>query len=291
MVAGEEDEEQDEIWPYEGFTQELIGLSANDTKTVSYTFSDESPYEDLRGKETAFNIEVQNVKALNLPELNDEFAVSMGEFENMEALRSAIRQQLEQTYSQQYDQNYYDTLVQELVSGATIKYPPHLLEEEIEEFLHGVEHNLEHDRLDLETYLKMREMDRETFIDVEVKPAAARRLERSLVMEEFARQEAIEVKSEEIRSVYYAALQQMQQSPELRKQQTKNKQNPREVANTIAINTVNSIFNQRLVSRLKAIATGKGDEPEEDFSLSPDLTMASFAEGEVQNTKPLPLRK
>jgi trigger factor len=285
MVAGEEDAEQDEIWPYEGFTQELIGLSANDTKTVSYTFSDESPYEDLRGKETAFNIEVQNVKALNLPELNDEFAVSMGEFENMEALRSAIRQQLEQTYSQQYDQNYYDTLVQELVSGATIKYPPHLLEEEIEEFLHGVEHNLEHDRLDLETYLKMREMDRETFIDVEVKPAAARRLERSLVMEEFARQEAIEVKSEEIRSVYYAALQQMQQSPELRKQQTKNKQNPREVANTIAINTVNSIFNQRLVSRLKAIATGRGDEPEVDFSLSPDLTMASFAEEEVQNNE------
>ncbi len=135
-----------------------------------------------------------------------------------------------------------------------------MLEEEIENFIHGVEHNLEHDRLDLETYLKMREIDRETFVEKEVKPAASKRLVRSLVLEEFSKREAIEVKSEEIRSIYYAALQQMQQSPELKKLQSKNKQSSREMANSLAMNTVNNIFNQRLMSRLKAIATGKGEE-------------------------------
>ena len=185
---------------------------------------------------------------------------SLGEFQTLDDLKKAIRQQLEQNYSQQYDQNYFDGLIEDLVSKATVKYPPHMLDEEIEEFLHGVEHNLERDRLDLETYLKMREMDRETFIESEVKPAATKRLVRSLVLEEFAKREAIEVKSEEIRSVYYAALQQMQQSTELKKLQSKQKQTPREMANSIAMNTVNNIFNQRLMSRLKAIATGKGDE-------------------------------
>jgi trigger factor len=261
MVAGEDEQDQGEVWPYEGFSKELIGLSANESKTVVHTFSEETSYEDLRGKETTFIIQVQNIKELQLPELNDDFAQSLGEFESMEALRTTIRQQLEQNYTQQYDQNYFDELVQDLVSQATVKYPPHMLEEEIEQFLHGVEHNLERDRLDLETYLKMREMDRETFIEEEVKPAASRRLERSLVLEEFARQETIELNSEEIRSVYQMALQQMQQSPELHKMQSKNKQSAREMANNIAMNTVNSIFNQRLVSRLKAIATGKGDEP------------------------------
>jgi trigger factor len=265
MVAGEDPVNEEEVWPYEGFSQELIGLSADESKTVIHTFDDESPYEELHGKETEFIITVDNIKELHLPELNDDFAQSLGEFETMEALRSTIRQQLEQNYSQQYDQSYYDELVEELISQAEVKYPPHMLEEEIEQFLHGVEHNLERDRLDLETYLKMREMDREAFIEQEVKPAASRRLERSLVLEEFARREGIEVKSEEIRSVYQAALQQMQQSAELRKMQSKNKQSTREMANNLAMNTVNNIFNQRLVSRLKAIAAGKGDEPEEEI--------------------------
>lgn len=166
-----------------------------------------------------------------------------------------------------------------LVDQATIKYPPHMLEEEIEDFIHGLEHNLEHDHLDLETYLKMREMDRETFIENEVKPAAMRRLERSLVMEEFARQEQISVRNEEIQSIYETALQQMQASKQLRKAQAKNRQTPRDMANNIAINTVNNIFNQRLMSRLKAIATGAGDElPAETESVVAESETVEAAE-------------
>lgn len=263
MVAGEDEEAENEVWPYKGFTQELVGLSASDTKDVPYTFTDESPYEDLRGKEVQFTIKVQNIKEMHLPELNDEFAQTLGEFENLEALQKAVRAQLEQNYAQQYDQDYFDELINDLVEQSTVKYPPHMLEEETEQFLHGVEHNLEHDRLDLDTYLKMREMDRETFMEEEVKPAAQRRLIRSLVLEEFARQEKIAVRNEEIQSIYYNALQQMQQSSQLRKIQAKKQQSAREMANSIAMNTVNSIFNQRLMLRLKAIATGKGDEEPE----------------------------
>lgn len=259
MVAGEDGDEQGEDFPYEGFTQELIGMTPDQPKTVVHTFSDESSYEDLQGKEAEFTITVQNVKELHLSELNDEFAQSLGEFDTLDALKNAIRQQLEQNYAQQYDQSFFDGLIDELIAKSTVKYPPHMLDEEVEEFIHSVQHNLERDRLDLETYLKMREMDRETFIDTEVKPAAEKRLVRSLVLEEFAKREGIELKNEEIRSVYYAALQQMQQSAELKKLQSRKKQTPREMANSIALNTVNNIFNQRLMARLKAIATGKAE--------------------------------
>jgi len=272
LVAGESEDEEGDEWPYEGFSNELVGMSADEVKTVTHKFDEESSLEDLRGKEAEFTITVQNIKKLTLPELNDEFAQSLGEFETLEGLREVVRQQLEQNYNQQYDQNYFDELIEGLVSEATIKYPPHMLEDEIKEFLHGVQHNLERDRLDLETYLKMRDMDRETFIDTEVKPAATRRLERSLVLEEFARRENIEVKTDEVRSIYFAALQQMQQSTELRKMQSRNKQNSQELANSIAINTVNSMFNQRLMSRLKSLATGQPEEEE------PSL----FGEGEEQ---------
>lgn len=263
MIAGEEDDEQEQAWPYEGFTNELVGLSANDTKTVTYTFDDESPYEDLRGKEAEFTIVVDNVKEMTLPELTDEFAQSLGDFENVEAVRGAIRTQLEQNISQQYEQDYFDGLVEELVGKAEVKYPPHMLEEEIHQFIHSVEHNLEHDRLDLETYLKMRDMDRETFIETEVKPAAEKRLVRSLVLEEFARRENINVKNEEIQAIYYSALQQTEQSSELKQIRTRNKQSTQDMANSLAMNTVNNIFNRRLMSRLKALATGVSEEEDE----------------------------
>lgn len=263
MIAGEVDEDQEEVWPYESFTDELIGVTADETKKITHTFNDESPYEDLRGKEAEFTITIQSVKELHLPELNDEFAQSLGEFENLDELRKVVRTQLEQNQQQQYDQEYFDGLIDTLVEQATIKYPPHMLDEEVEEFLHGLQHNLEHDHMDLETYLKMRELDRETFIDQEVKPAAVRRLERSLVLEEFAHQEHVEVKNDEIRSIYQMAMQQSQQSKELRQLPAKGRQNSQELANSIAVNTVNSIFNQRIMGRLKAIATGKGDEEPE----------------------------
>jgi trigger factor len=265
LVAGEPEQPEGESeWPYAGFSEELIGMSASETKNWAHTFDETTTFEDLRGKEAEFKIEVESVKSLTLPELNEEFLKSIGNYETVEALREAIRTQLEQEYQRQYDQTYFDDLIGELVSSSSVKYPPHMLEEEMHEFLHGVEHNLEHDRLDLDTYLKMRQMDRETFMNEEVKPAASRRLERSLVLEEFARRENIEVKSDEIRSIYYAALQQMQQSSDLKKIQSQQKQSAREMANSIAANTVNNIFSQRLTARLKAIATGKGDEPVEE---------------------------
>ena len=77
MVAGEE-EEQDEAFPYAGFSEELVGLSAGETKTLVHTFSEESSYEDLRGKEAEFTIVVDNVKEMHLSELNDEFAQISG---------------------------------------------------------------------------------------------------------------------------------------------------------------------------------------------------------------------
>lgn len=287
MVAGEEENEEGETFPYEGFNNELVGLTSGETKTLIHTFSEESSYEDLRGKEAEFTITVQGVKEMHLSELNDEFAQGMGEFETLADLRKAIRQQLEQNYSQQFDQDYFDGLIDELVSRSTVKYPPHMLDDEVESFIHNLEHNLEHDRLDLETYLKMRNLERDAFIEQEVKPAASRRLERSLVLEEFSKRESIEVKSEEIRSVYYAALQQMQQSSELKKMQSREKRTPREMANSLALNTVNNIFNQRLMARLKAIATGKGDEPETmpefDLSIDPSLSEVERAEAQLSN--------
>jgi FKBP-type peptidyl-prolyl cis-trans isomerase (trigger factor) len=202
-----------------------------------------------------------NRQIADLPELNEEFAQTLGEFESVDALRTAIRSQLEQNYQQQYDQSYFDELIAELVGTATMSSTRRICwTKKSKSSLHGVEHNLEHDRLDLDTYLKMRQMDRETFINEEVRPAAARRLERSLVLEEFARRKMWKSRAKRSAPFTYTALQQMQQSNELKKIQSQNKQSPKRWPIRWRQHGQQHL-QPAPDGRLKAIATGKGDEP------------------------------
>ena len=74
-------------FPYAGFGDNLKGLKAGDEKIVKYTYPEDSNYEKLRGKEVEFHVIVENVKSLKLPEFNDAFAQTVGEFETVEKLR------------------------------------------------------------------------------------------------------------------------------------------------------------------------------------------------------------
>ncbi len=250
MVVGEDDEEK---WPYEGFTLGLAGLSANDSKTWTHLFDESTPFEDLRGIEVEFAVTAESVKELKLPEVNDEFAHTVSpQFETVDSLRSALRTQLEQNYTQQYQQNYYEELINKMVEESTVAYPPHLLDEEVDQFLKSVEHDLSHQNMDLDTYLKLRDLDRETFIKDEVKPAAERRLRRSLVMGQFAELEKVEVTEQETRQIFAMAMQQGEQMGAQGKQTKKSQQ---DTAVSLTSSTVNNLFNQRVMDRMKAIAS------------------------------------
>ena len=74
-------------WPYPGFSKELIGLEAGKEKILEYVYPEDTSQENLRGVEAIFRFAVENVKSRTLPELNDEFAASLGEYETLEALR------------------------------------------------------------------------------------------------------------------------------------------------------------------------------------------------------------
>ncbi len=86
---------QNRDWPYPGFNDSLLGLSAGDEKVTSYTFPEDETDPALKGKEVEFTVNVQSVKAVRLPELDAEFAQSVGQFESVEDLTKAVREQLE----------------------------------------------------------------------------------------------------------------------------------------------------------------------------------------------------
>jgi len=199
VILGAVDSDTPDEWPFPGFSSQLAGLSAGDEKTILHTFADDSPFEELRGKEAEFNVKVENVKARSLPEINDEFAQAQGEFENLAALQDLIRKNLEDQAKQEYHDEYEEKLFEELLKVAEIKYPPQLIEHEIDGLVHQLEHRIERQGLDMDTYLKSRQMEMDALRE-EIKPTAESRARRQLALIEVAKLEKVQVDPQEVQA-------------------------------------------------------------------------------------------
>ncbi len=264
MLAGVPEDHTDgqgNEWPFKGFVDSLVGATTGETKTIEHTFSDDGSEDDLSGRKAEFTYTVESVKEIFKVELNDEFAATLGPYETVEALRTDILKQLQDNESQAYNRNYIEELVEKLIDLASVKYPPVLVDEETEHTLVHFEEDLARQKMDLDTYLKTREMTREELIEKEVKPAAEKKVKRQLVLEQFAVKENVQIQANEVQMVYDMALNQAKSDPNMRTA-TQGKLNTKELADRLARGTINEIFNQRLLNRLRDIATGKADQPE-----------------------------
>jgi trigger factor len=253
LVGG--NEVQPDVFPYEGFSKELIGLSKDEEKTVEYTYPETSSIEKLHGRKVSYKFVVSTVMSIKMPDANDEFAQTVGEFESIEGLKTNIRARLEDDAHNEYNDHYYNDLVDSISETSQIKYPPHYLEDEIHDVLHNIENDLSRQKLDLETYLKMQKTDREKFIETEVKPVAIKRLIRALTMNEIAQQENIKPEKEEINNALAQSYGELAQEPDFKKMSRKI--STERLANAVAMDTYTRLVNQHTLDRLKKIATGE----------------------------------
>jgi trigger factor len=260
MILGENDYEIDD-YPFAGFSRELIGLSANEEKSLSHTYADDDEDEKLRGKEVAFKATLISVKSLNMPEVNDEFAQTLGEYTSVDGLRDSIMKNLQENELREYDNAYFADLVDQIIKMSEIKYPPQMLQEEIERVKHSLEHDLEDRKMDLPTYLKTLGKEEASFIEEDITPVAKRRLERSLILDEIARTEAIKLNSEELQREVSLAMRMYQNDPEFKKLKGQKAQNFYE---NLTMETASRMLNRTVMERMKAIATGQGDLVEVD---------------------------
>ncbi len=266
-------------FPFPGFAENLIGLNENDTLSLTHTYAqDEEEEETLRGKEVEFTLTVQSVKALTLPELNDEFAQNMGQFETFADLKKAAHEQLESNKKEAADDKFFSQLFDQLLSRATIKYPPQVLEHEVEHLLEEFKEDLSNQGLEMDTYFKVTKKDREAFLKEEIEPAARRRLERSLLMEKFARIENIKLDESSYQQVVEDTVRDVQSIP-VPKKPSKVEQN--KVAQNVLMYNMNRRFNQMVLDRMKAIATGQADKVEQQPEMESE---AAQPEPEIVDT-------
>ncbi len=256
-------EKREDEFPFAGFARKLIGLSAGDAKSISHKFPKDAEDESLRGATVRYEVEVKAVHGMELPELDDEFAKTVGAGETLEELREAVRKNLESKSREEYDDGYFADLIDKIKEGATIKYPPQVLDHEAGHVLDDLKQRLAQQGMEIDAYLKMQQTDLEKFIEEEIRPVAAKRLERSLIFDELALAENIEVDEEDLQAEFGQTLIELQyQGYDLNKIRG-GRRAQKEIAELIAMQSANRLITRRTLERIKAIATGEAEKEEQ----------------------------
>ncbi len=253
-------EEKPEEFPFPGFSNELVNLGVSEKKSFTHKYKKDDKDETLQGKTIKFDVTVKMVRGSTLPELDDEFAKQAGPFENVGALREAIKANLATQSKAQYDDEYFVKLMEKIKEGAVIKYPPQVVDHEVEHVMEDLKSRLADQSLDMAAYLKSREMDEEKFVADEAKPIAIKRLERSLVMDEIAKLEKIEVSQDMLQSSFEQTWGEYQGDTGFQKMTRGKSQPPKQLMNAVAMESANRAYVQQTLNRLKDIATGVAAE-------------------------------
>lgn len=117
--------------PVPGFSEAVVGITANEERDFEITVPEEHEHEELRGKTVAFHVAAKEVRGKELPELDDYFASMAGEHESLEALRNQIEQQLRESAEATARQQTQKEILDEAIEKATVDLPDKLIEHEI----------------------------------------------------------------------------------------------------------------------------------------------------------------
>ncbi len=254
-----------EEWPFPGFSQLLVGMQPGDKKEHSYTFPDDYESEKLAGQTGVYHIEVTEVNLRTLPELDDEFAKSIGEYETLADYREQVREYMETSGLERYQSDYQDELIEEIISGSQFKYPPEALDDEVKMLKQQLENRLASQGLNLETYMKTRDLDEDGLVE-ELRPTAEKRIRRSMVLLEVAEKQDIKVDPVQVEQEVNSSLERMFASvpqSEARKLMTQD----------FLRGLSSLVYNNALISstleHLRAMASGTLEESDDGVSEPP----------------------
>jgi len=184
--------------PAPGFAEAIVGMEAGEERTFTLTLPDDFSRQELRGQEAEFTVKMVGVYESTFPELDDDLARTVGNFDSLKELEKHIREQLQQAAQGKADEEYTEQVLEAILEQAQVEYPPVMLEKELDKAVGEVEQAVRREmRLSLEDYLRLQNQTMEGLRE-ELEPRTAARLKRALVLGEVVRQEGLEVNEEEI---------------------------------------------------------------------------------------------
>ncbi|MCM3611404.1 trigger factor [Planococcus sp. MERTA32b] len=181
-----------------GFEEQLVGVKSGEEKDVEVTFPEEYHAAELAGKAATFKVKVNEVKAKELPELNDEFAKEIDEeVSSLDELRTKMKEAAAAEKASNADAAVRDELVQKAAENATIDIPQAMIDSEMDRMMQDFEQRLTQQGMNLELYFQFSGQD-EAALREQMKGDAETRVRVSLTLEAIAKAENMEVTSEDI---------------------------------------------------------------------------------------------
>ena len=184
-----------------GFEEQLVGVKAGDETTITVTFPENYPAENLKGKEATFDITVHAVKVPGEATLDDDFAKNLG-LESMEQLRNLLRGQLEQETAGLTRTQMKRQLLDQLAAAHDFEVPPSMVEAEFQQIWAQLTHEVGHEE-NPEEALKELEAEKDDYHNI-----AVRRVRLGLLLSEIGQASGVEVSSQEMQMMLMQAAQQ-----------------------------------------------------------------------------------
>lgn len=178
-----------------GFIVGMIGMNPGETREISAQFPDPYGNEELAGKPALFTVTLKEIKEKELPELNDDFAQEVSDFETLAELRASLEERYQKEAQDQTKANQQEALLVELLNHVEVDLPATLIDKEVDAMLTQTAMKLSEQGLDVKQLFTQDILPQ---LRERSQPEAVERLKRSLAVEEIGKRESIQVTTEEV---------------------------------------------------------------------------------------------
>jgi trigger factor len=189
---------EESTYPVPGFPEKIVSMQAGDERSFEIKMPKDEDYdEEVRGKTILFDVVCKEVYKRELPEMDDEFAKSVGEFETLDELRAKVREQLVEMTHQRVENEYLENVFGQLEPSATVNYPPVMLEERIDQLVEDFDRRLRDRGLNVDEYLRLNDVTQEQLRE-DFREEARRSLKRALILTQLVESENLSIAEEDI---------------------------------------------------------------------------------------------
>lgn len=180
-----------------GFEDGLLGVKGGETRDVEVTFPEDYHAEELKGKKAVFTCKVERVTRKELPELDDEFAQEVSEFDTLDAYKADVRKNLETKKEEAARQEIKDNAVSKAAQNSTIEIPAPMIDTQADRMIDNFARRLQAQGMSMQQYMQFTGSD-ENMMREQVKPQAEIQIRNQLTLEKIAETENIQVSDEEL---------------------------------------------------------------------------------------------
>ena len=184
-----------------GFEEQIIGKNTGEEFLITVTFPSDYQSEELAGKDAEFKIKLHTIKNKELPEMDDEFAKDVSEFDTLEELKTSIRIRMEESAKERQTVETQNAVIDKIIETVELEVPEVMIEDQIRQIAMDMDRRLQSQGLNLQKYFELTGMTFESFKEQNREQAVAQ-VKATLTVEAICKKEGISVTDEEVEQEY-----------------------------------------------------------------------------------------